>query len=111
MKARQYDRRFFNRHIQPNFISLQETNEFPDYLIDYFAGDDANLRNDIISIIRDMENAKEYGSLIKISEVNFNALFSRMEELESDIRIEKFELESRLLPLLKQAKILSKSTL
>lgn len=108
MKARQYDRRFFNRHIQPNFISLQETNEFPDYLIDYFAEDDANLRNDIISIIRDMENAKEYGSLIKISEVNFNALFSRMEELESDIRIEKFELESRLLPLLKQAKILSK---
>ena len=108
MKARQYDRRFFNRHIQPNFVSLREANEFPDYLIDYFAGNDVNLRNDVISIIRDMKNAKEYGSLIKISEVNFNALFSRMEELESDIRIEKFELESRLLPLLKQAKILSK---
>ncbi len=108
MKARQYDRRFFNRHIQPNFVSLREANEFPDYLIDYFAGNDVNLRNDVISIIRDMKNAKEYGSLIKISEVNFNVLFSRMEELESDIRIEKFELESRLLPLLKQAKILSK---
>lgn len=36
MKARQYDRRFFTRGIQPNFYSIQESNGTDNYLISVF---------------------------------------------------------------------------
>lgn len=44
MKARQYDRRFFSRGIQPNVYEIKESNDVDKLSIDYFCGDDSKLK-------------------------------------------------------------------
>ena len=107
MKARQYDRRFFTRDIQPNFYSIQESNNVDSNTVDYFANGDSGLRDDISSILSDFKDAKEYGSIIKCSPVNYEALFARFEDIKEDISISKDIALAQLLPLVQTSKIMS----
>lgn len=107
MKARQYDRRFFSRDIQPNFYSIQESNNIDTNTVEYFANGDAGLKADIESILHDLNDAKEYGSIIQVNPVNFDALFTRFEEIKEDINISKDAALNHLLPLVQIAKVMS----
>lgn len=108
MKARQYDRRFFTRGIQPNFYSIQESNGTDNYLIDYFSNGNESLKRDINSIIKDFIDAKEYGSILQISPVNFAALYARFEDIQSgtDINLYSQAALEQLLPMVKVADIM-----
>lgn len=112
MKARQYDRRFFNREVipQPFIYTINQSNLFTmdiyaDYL-DYFINGDKELNDDIHSIINDMLDAKEYGSIIKINPVNFKKIYSRFNDDLKNSNIYNLFLFEHLLPLVKQAEIL-----
>jgi len=110
MKARQYDRRFFSKGIQPHFYSIQESNDIDEHVIDYFSKDDINLKKDINSIVDDFRDAKEYGSIQKINQVNFESLYTRFEEISSgaDINMYSQATIDQLLPLVKVAEVMSK---
>ena len=107
MKAMQYDKRFLKRDIQPHFYEIKESNHVDSFTVDYFANGNDKLKKDIQSIIDDTRDAKVYGSIIQIKPVDFDALFARFEEIESDVNIYKDTALVTLLPLVREAKILS----
>ena len=107
MKGMQYDKRFLNRGIQPYFYEIKESNHIDSHTVDYFAKGNAGLKHDIQSIINDLKDAKEYGSIIQIAPVDFDALLSRFDEIENDIDLRKDAAIKTLLPLVQEAKILS----
>jgi len=116
MKARQYDRRFLTRKDengnvdvpQPHIYEIFESDSLDSYALDYFINGDAKCRDAICSIIKDMRNAKEFGSLIKVTPVNFDLLYDRFAEIQNDINIARELALSQLLPLVSIAEILSK---
>lgn len=107
MKARQYDRRFFSRQIQPNVYAIQESNGIDRYALEYFCNGDAKLKAAMDNIITEMTDAKEYGSILNITPVDFAALFARFDEVRDDISISKESVLNSLLPLVQVAHALA----
>lgn len=107
MKARQYDRRFFSRGIQPNFYAIHESNDIHKYTLEYFSNGDKSLLQDITSVVEDMVDAKEYGSIIPVRPVNFDAIFARLNEINEEISMEKYHVQYELVPIIRQAYIMS----
>ena len=107
MKARQYDRRFFSRQIQPNVYAIRESNDVDKYALDYFCNGDAKLKAAMDSIMTEMHDAKEYGSILNITPMDFVALYARFDEVRDDISISKETVLNDLLPLVQVAKVLA----
>ena len=107
MKARRYDRRFFSRQIQPNVYAIRESNDIDKYALDYFCNGDAKLKAAMDSIVKEMQDAKEYGSILNITPVDFAALYARFDEVRDDISISKETVLNDLLPLVRVAEILA----
>ena len=107
MKARQYDRRFFSRQIQPNVYAIQESNGIDRHALEYFVGGDAKLKAAMDSIITEMHDAKEYGSILNITPVDFAALYARFDEVQNDIDFNKETVLNSLLPLVQVAESLA----
>ena len=107
MKARQYDRRFFSRQIQPNVYAIQESNDIDRYTLEYFCNGDAKLKAAMDSIIKEMHDAKEYGSILNITPVDFVALYARFDEVRDDISMSKDSVLTNLLPLVQVAEALA----
>ena len=107
MKARQYDRRFFSRQIQPNVYAIRESNDIDKYALDYFCNSDAKLRAAMDSIITEMYDAKEYGSILNITPVDFDALYARFDEVRDDIHMNREVVLNDLLPLVQVAEALA----
>ena len=108
MKARQYDRRFFSRQIQPNVYAIQESNGIDRYALEYFCNGDAKLKAAMDSIITEMHDAKEYGSILNVTPVDFAALYARFDEVRDDISMSKESVLNSLLPLVQVAHALAK---
>ena len=119
MKARQYDRRFFSRGIQPNVMAIEESNGLAtwaetagDSLVAgqlTFEDDFIRMADDLIEIFQD---AKEYGSLLTAPADRYDALMDFIEKAKQQAGNLLFrawidEVEQRILPLIRQAKWLS----
>lgn len=90
MKARSYSRRLFrkvdeNNPIKVNVCSIQESNGITKEDIEYFANGDEGLKKDIAYLVEVFTDAKEYGSILEVNEVNFNQIENRLKEIEEDI--------------------------
>lgn len=107
MKARQYDRRIFERGISPHVYAIQESNEIDEFTVDYFANGNARMKEDMDTIIREMHDAKEYGSILRVAPVDFAALYARFDEVREDIHLNREAVLSQLLPLVKVAEALA----
>lgn len=106
MKARQYDRRLLSRGIQPNIYSIRESNGIQAMTIEYFHKNDPKLKADIESIVTEMRDAKEYGSILNITPVDFAGLYARFDEIRNDINMMQMSALDELLPLVKCAEVL-----
>lgn len=107
MKARQYDRRLLTRGIQPNIFSICESNGISAMTIEYFHKNDPKLKADIESIVTEMRDAKEYGSILNITPVDFAGLYARFDEVRNDINMMQMSALDELLPLVKCAEVLA----
>ena len=107
MKARQYDRRFFSRQIQPNVFAIQESNNVDRYALEYFCNGDSKLKAAMDSILTEMHDAKEYGSILNITPVDFAALYARFDEVQDDISMSKDSVLANLMPLVQVAEALA----
>ena len=107
MKARQYDRRLLTRGIQPNIFSIRESNGIQAMTIEYFHNNDPKLKADIESIVTEMRDAKEYGSILNITPVDFSGLYARFDEIREDINMMQKPALEELLPLVKCAELLA----
>ena len=107
MKARQYDRRLLTRGIQPNIYSIRESNGIQAMTIEYFHKNDPKLKSDIERIVTEMRDAKEYGSILNITPVDFAGLYARFDEIRNDINMMQMSALEELLPLVKCAEVLA----
>ena len=107
MKARQYDRRLLTRGIQPNIYSIRESNGIQAMTIEYFHRNDPKLKADIESIVTEMRDAKEYGSILNITPVDFAGLYARFDEIREDINMMQMSALDELLPVVKCAEVLA----
>ena len=107
MKARKYDRRLLTRGIQPNIFSIRESNGIQTRTVEYFHRNDPKLKVDIESIVAKMRDAKEYGSILNITPVDFAGLYARFDEIRNDISLLRKPALAELLPLVKCAEMLA----
>ena len=107
MKARQHDRRLLTRRIQPNIYSIRESNGIQAMTIEYFHKNDPKLKADIESIATEMRDAKEYGSILNITPVDFAGLYARFDEIREDINMMQMSALDELLPVVKCAELLA----
>lgn len=106
MKARQYDRRFFSRGIQPNVYAIVDSNHLDKFALEYFCNS-SELQRAMSSIVCEMKDAQDYGSLTHVSPQNWEILYARFDEIESDITIYREIVLKQLVPLVQVAKTLS----
>lgn len=107
MKARQYDARFFSRKLQPHVHAICESNGLSADMVDYFVGGDAKLKKAMDSIITEMRDAKEYGSILNITPVDFDAIYARFDALYDEISMYNQPIFNDLLPLVRVARALA----
>ena len=107
MKARQYDRGFFRRQLQPKVYAICESNDISLRYLEYYYQNDNKLRKEIKSLIEVLHDAKEYGSILKISSYDFAAMNVRLEELKQESVLDAIGAVKELHPLIECAKVLS----
>ena len=107
MKARQYDRRFFSRGIQPHVYAIAESNHVDTFALEYFCNGDAKLKKAMDTIISELHDAKEYGSIITVSQQEWSALYDRFAEITEDINMSRETALRELLPLVQVAEALA----
>lgn len=115
MKARQYDRRFLTRTgddglpdiPQPRVLAVHESNRVDEYVLDYFVHGDAALRTALDSILHELHDAKEYGSILRITPVDFPALYARFDEIRADAHMARDAAIDQLLPIVRTAELLA----
>ena len=107
MKARQYDRRFFSRDIQPHVYAIVESNHVDSFALEYFCNGDAKLKKAMDTIISELHDAKEYGSILTVTPQDWSALYARFAEIKEDIHISREAALRELLPLVQVAEALA----
>lgn len=115
MKARQYDRRFLTRKDendmpdvpQPRVYAICESNSIDEPVLEYFANGDEKLRVASQTIIRELYDAEEYGSLLSCAALDYSCLRTRLEEIRRDSHILKETAVSILTPLIQVAETLA----
>ena len=106
MKARQYDRRFFSRDIQPHVYAIAESNHVDSFALEYFCNGDAKLKKAMDTIISELHDAKEYGSILTVTPQEWSALYDRFAEITEDINMSRETALRELLPLVQVAEAL-----
>ncbi len=113
MKARQYDRRFLIREIQPHVYAIEESNglkydgDYGDFLLDI---EQQKTLNYILDVFKD---AKEYGSIISVEQRDYDSFLKAWqitaEQTLSDLRMLGWYMIAgeKIFTLANQAKALS----
>lgn len=97
MKACQYDKRFLKRKDeegnpkvpQPRVYVIQESNDVDSRVLEYFCNGDDELKEAMETIMEELYDAKEYGSIITVTQQNWDAIYARFEEIREDISMYK----------------------
>lgn len=111
MKARSYDRRILTRDIKPNVYSIKESN----FLVDswYKISKDGKFKDIFKTIVDTFIDAKEYGSILNVSDSDYDYALSVIDDFEQNGTI---DFEAKILldkiddirALVNQAKLMAK---
>ena len=125
MKAVQYDKRFFKRKDengelnipQPHVHAIVESGNidkegikhknYDEHALEYFCNGDAKLKEAMDTIISELHDAKEYGSILTITPQDWGALYDRFAEIKENIYMLQKEVLEGLLPLVQVAEALA----
>lgn len=115
MKARSYSRRLFKEieksPIELNVCAIQESNEISEKDIEYFADGDEDLKNDVEYLVKVFVDAKEYGSILKVGNIDSDKIKDRLfkvDEYISDLinKNSRKKIFNNLFNIFKQYKIM-----
>lgn len=100
MKARQYDRRILTKGIEPNVYAVQESNGINSDQLKYFGAGLAEEEKktalmQMEGLLHTLNDAKEYGSLLKVEDYDWELLekFVENTDTESQISFDTFGLD------------------
>jgi len=79
MKARQYDRRFFTRQLQPNLHTVVSAKSFDRYALEYFYNNDQRIMKNTERILDTFKDAQLFGSLVTPEQVQRSAGYKHHE--------------------------------
>lgn len=109
MKACQYDRRFLSRGIQPHVYAIMESNRFDPHIIDFFTDGRKELKSAMNSLISDLHDAKEYGSILDVKPVDFPALYARFDEIRNgNPNLYTYQILDKLLPFVQMTEVMAR---
>ena len=109
MKACQYDKRFLRRKVQPHVYAIVESNHVDPYAVEYFCNGDEKLKEAMDTIIKELYDAKEYGSIIPVSQQDWYALYARFDEIENESVMSIYsDVALKLKNMVQSAEILAK---
>lgn len=118
MKARQYDRRFLNRGLQPHIYAIEESNGLSKWsdMRGQTEGEQMNLDDQFVNLADELIDtfwdAKNYGSLLQVEPGNYDGLLDYMQQLLDEGCNNLFlsgwlqEVAERMPKLVRQAKLL-----
>ena len=112
MKAREYYRRIFNESISINLFAIQESNNINQKSLDLIIKNKPEVSEDLLYLYDIFNNAKEYGSILKVKQLNFDALKCAINEVyklnSSKLLLFEYQQDFHLLKhLIQQARLLS----
>lgn len=113
MKACQYDKTLLSESIRPQFFAVSDSSFLDDELIHFVAGGNEEYLNILDTLRTDFKDACELGSIIHISNIDLNGIIEHVSHMDTDYYEDLFsmmkyrQIQTRLLPLLKQAQILT----
>ena len=113
MKARQYNRRILTSGVKPNLFVIDDSRALTPDIIAYIADGDKKIAADLCSIKSDFDNAREYGSIINVSPVDFDGLLVRLGEVAESDELNIIAMENKrvvvekITPLVRQAQALA----
>lgn len=84
MKAREYNSRFLKQSFTLNISEILESNDFMENDIAEVLGSDEKEISELNNLFEEFYDAKEYGSIIKPSEIDCNYYLSKIEELSKE---------------------------
>lgn len=102
LKARKYDKNFYNKKCNLNIISIVESNYISKELFsDIKDSEDLEVIDYILDVFKD---AKEYGSIIEVKKYDYDKLEANLSRINNLYGI---MIQQDFFPLIKQAKLLS----
>lgn len=81
MTARRHDRGFLRRPVQPHVYAIAESNAVDKGAVEVYCNGDAKLAAAVAQILAEMQDAREYGSILATTPQDCAALYARFEEL------------------------------
>ena len=81
MTARRHDRGFLRRPVQPHVYAIAESNAVDKGAVEVFCNGDAKLTAAVAQILAEMQDAREYGSILTTTPQDWAALYARFDEL------------------------------
>lgn len=87
MKARKYNRKILENNISPLICSINESNNISERFMEHIFSktNDEEIKEDLSYILDVFKDAKEYGSILEIKNINFIRLKNFLNELDNDI--------------------------
>ena len=107
MKARRYDRRFFSHTTQPHVYAIEESNRIEKPDVEYFCNGKLELKDAMHTILTQLHDAKEYGSILTITPQDWDALYARFDEVADESSFHRENILKHLLPLVQVAQTLA----
>ena len=113
MKARKYNRRILTKCISPLLCSIEETNSISEEFIEELISQDKTNEKNWNYLYEVFINAKEYGSILDIENINFDELFNDIctyESNKNNLNQYKYQNEIQLMKnIIQQSKLLVKN--
>ena len=107
MKARRYDRRFFSHTTQPHVYAIEESNRIEKPDVEYFCNGKPELKDAMHTILTQLYDAKEYGSILTITPQDWDTLYARFDEVADESSFHRESIRKKLLPLVRVAQTLA----
>lgn len=107
MKARRYDRRFFSHTTQPHVYAIEESNRIEKPDVEFFCNGKPSLTDAMHTILTQLYDAKEYGSILTIPPQDWDALYARFDEVADESSFHRESIRKKLLPLVRVAQTLA----
>ena len=113
MKARKYNRRILTKNISPLLCSIEETNSISEEFIEELISQDKTNEKNWNYLYNVFKNAKEYGSILDIENINFDEVFDDIctyESNKNNLNQYKYQNEIQLMKnIIQQSKLLVKN--